>query len=98
MTMITNSPASIGARSYQLQLTGAVNAVLEGHGAGAYTRDGARPEENVPSGSPRLVGAPAGASNVQEGRTKEQEQINQHGLENLDSRRNEIRQNNPPGN
>jgi hypothetical protein len=42
-------PAAIGAGD-ELKFTGAVNAVVEGHGAGEYTLDGARPEENVPSG------------------------------------------------
>ncbi len=35
----------------KLKLAGTVNAVVEGHGAGEYTLDGARPEENVPSES-----------------------------------------------
>ena len=35
----------------ELELTGTVNAVVEGHGAGEYTLCGAGPEENAPSGS-----------------------------------------------
>ena len=43
--------AAIGAGGDELEFTGTVNAVVEGHGAGEYTLDGAGPEENVPSGS-----------------------------------------------
>jgi hypothetical protein len=43
--------AAIGAGGNELKFTGTVNAVVEGHGAGEYTLDGAGPEENVPSGS-----------------------------------------------
>ena len=33
--------AAIGAGGDKLELTGSVNAVVEGHGAGEYTLDGA---------------------------------------------------------
>jgi hypothetical protein len=47
----------------ELELTGAVDTVVEGHGAGEYTLDGVAPEENVPSRSQTTrngVFAPAG--------------------------------------
>ena len=43
--------AAIGAGRDEWEFTGTVNAVVEGHGAGEYTPDGARPDENVSSGS-----------------------------------------------
>jgi len=42
---------AIGAGGDEWELAGNVNAVIEGPGAGEYTRDGAGPEENVPSRS-----------------------------------------------
>ena len=42
--------AAIGAGGDELEFPGTVNAVVEGHGAGEYTRDGARSEENGPFG------------------------------------------------
>jgi hypothetical protein len=49
--------APIGADGDELKFTWAVNAVVEGHGAGEYTLDGARPEENAPSGNRRVENA-----------------------------------------
>jgi hypothetical protein len=43
--------AVIGAGGDELEFTGTVNAVVEGHGGGEYTLYGVGPEENVPSGS-----------------------------------------------
>jgi hypothetical protein len=43
--------AAIDAGGDELKFPGAVNAVVEEHGAGGYTLDGAGPEDNVPSGS-----------------------------------------------
>ncbi len=40
-----------GAVGDEWEFTGTVNAVVEGHGGGEYTLDGAGPEETVPSGS-----------------------------------------------
>ncbi len=45
--------AAICADGDELVFTGIVNAMVEGHGAGEYTLDGAGAEENVPSGSSR---------------------------------------------
>jgi hypothetical protein len=44
---------AIGAGGDELEFPGTVNAVVEGHGAGEYTRDGARSEEKVPAGDRR---------------------------------------------
>ncbi len=40
-----------GASGDEWEFTGTVNAVVEGHSVREYALDGARPEENVPSGS-----------------------------------------------
>jgi hypothetical protein len=43
--------AAIGARGNELQFTGTVSAVVEGHGAEEYALDSTEAGENVPSGS-----------------------------------------------
>jgi hypothetical protein len=48
--------AVIGADGDEWEFTGTVNAVVEGHGAGEYTLDGAGPEESLPSGSQTAKG------------------------------------------
>ena len=45
--------APIGAGGDELEFPRIVNALVEGHRAGEYTRDGARSEEKVPSGDRR---------------------------------------------
>ena len=54
--------AARGAGGDKLELTGSVNAVVEGHGGGEYTPHSAGPEENVPSGDRRLSKARVCAS------------------------------------
>jgi hypothetical protein len=44
-------PWRYAAGGDELEFTGSVNAVVEGHGAGEHTLDAAGPERNVPSGS-----------------------------------------------
>jgi len=56
--------AAKGAGGDEGEFTGTVSPPIEGHGAGAYTLDGAGPELIVPSGSQitkSRVSAPAGA-------------------------------------
>ncbi len=45
--------AAVGAGRDELEFTGTVYAMIEGHGAEEYTLDGAGPEENAPSGDRR---------------------------------------------
>jgi hypothetical protein len=46
-----NRRAAVGAGGNELEFTGTVKALVDGHGAGEYTLGSAGPEENVPSGS-----------------------------------------------
>jgi hypothetical protein len=52
-TATTPWRAAIVAGVDELELTGSVNAVVEGHGGAEYPSRNVVQEENVPSGDPR---------------------------------------------
>ncbi len=64
--------APMGTGGDEWEFTGTVNTVVERHGAGEYTLGGARPEENVPSGSrtPNVGCLPAGAVKLESVKTR----------------------------